>query len=59
MIGSTTARGERAADRPVHLQQIYATIYRQLGIDVNATLIDPNGRPQYLLDEREVIHELV
>ena len=36
-----------------------ATIYHTLGIDLNAQLADFNGRPQYLLDEREPIRELV
>ncbi|QDU38237.1 hypothetical protein Mal4_25620 [Maioricimonas rarisocia] len=60
VIGATDRKGEQAADRPVHLQQVFATVYHQLGIDVERTqLIDPNGRPQYLLDHRQVIEELV
>ena len=60
VIGSTNRLGEQAQDRPVHLQEIFATVYHQLGIDARETqLIDPNGRPQYLLDHRDVIHELV
>ena len=60
VIGATDRKGEQAQDRPVHLQQVFATIYHQLGIDVERTqLTDPNGRPQYLLDHRQVIDELV
>ena len=59
VIGSTTANGERPQDRPVHLQQVYATVYRQLGIDPAATIFDNSGRPQYLLDYREPITELL
>ncbi len=59
VIGSTNRLGEEAQDRPVNLQQVFATVYRQLGVDLEATLQDPNGRPQYLLDNREVIQELV
>lgn len=60
VIGSTTARGERPLDRPVKLQNVFSTVYRQLGIDIDGTtLIDPNGRPQYLLDHREPIAELI
>ena len=52
--------GERPHDRPVHLQQIFATVYKNLGIDVqHTTLADPNGRPQYLVDHRDVIGELI
>ena len=60
VVGSTNRLGERPQDRPVHLQQVFATVYRNLGIDVESTtLTDPNGRPQYLVDEREVIQELI
>ncbi|MEX0718955.1 MAG: DUF1501 domain-containing protein [Planctomycetaceae bacterium] len=60
MIGTTDARAEAPIDRPIHLQQVFATVYRQLGIDPEHTqLFDPNGRPQYLLDEREPIGELI
>ena len=60
VIGSTNRLGEVPQDRPIHYQDVFATLYRQLGIDVNtATITDPNGRPQYLLDRREPIRELV
>ena len=60
VIGSTNQLGEFAQNRPIHLQHVFTTIYHQLGIDPNTTtLIDPNGRPQYLAEQREVIHELV
>lgn len=59
-IGSTNRLGEVAHDRPVHFQNVFSTVYKQLGIDPDAiTLIDPNGRPQYLVDDRKVIAELV
>jgi hypothetical protein len=59
-IGSTNRLGEYAKDRPVHVQEVVATIYKNLGIDVNAvTLRDPTGRPQYLLDHRMPMPELV
>ena len=51
--------GEVVHDRPIHLQQVFATVYAQLGIDPSTTMIDPNGRPQYLLDERKLITEMV
>ncbi|MCL6502531.1 MAG: DUF1501 domain-containing protein [Pirellulales bacterium] len=58
-IGSTNRLGEYAKDRPVHIQEIVATLYHNLGIDTSATtIVDPTGRPQYLV-EREPIKELV
>ena len=60
VIGSTNRLGELPQDRPIHYQDVFATLYHQLGIDVNTTTIaDPNGRPQYLLDRREPVRELV
>jgi hypothetical protein len=60
VIGSTNRLGEVPLDRPIHYQDVFATLYRQLGIDVKSiTIQDPSGRPQYLLDRREVIPELV
>ena len=50
-IGSTNRLGEYAKDRPVHFQEIVATLYHNLGIDVSKTTIpDLAGRPQYLVD---------
>jgi hypothetical protein len=60
VIGSTNRLGEVPHDRPIHYQDVFATLYHQLGIDVNtATIADFNGRPQYLLDRRAPIRELV
>ena len=59
-IGSTNRLGEHAKDRPVKVQEVVATIYRNLGIDPSAvTLRDPTGRPQYLLDHHAPLPELV
>jgi Protein of unknown function (DUF1501) len=59
VIGATNRLGEEAAERPVHFQEIFATLYHNLGIDTTQVrLIDPAGRPQYLV-EKPVIPELV
>jgi uncharacterized protein (DUF1501 family) len=59
-IGSTNRLGEVPQDRPVHLQHVFHTLYHQLGIDADTvTLSDPNGRPQYLVDNRQLIEELI
>ena len=40
-------------------QDVFATLYRNLGIDpMTATIEDQAGRPQYLLDRREPVVEL-
>jgi hypothetical protein len=51
VIGATSRLGEEASERPVHFQEIFATLYRNLGIDTSrTTIIDPAGRPQYLVE---------
>jgi hypothetical protein len=58
-IGSTNRLGEVPKDRPVHFQEIHATLYHNLGINpATTTIMDPAGRPQHLV-ERPVISELV
>lgn len=58
-IGSTNRLGEVAHTRPVHMQEVVATLYHNLGIDVSTTTIrDTAGRPQYLT-ERAPIREIV
>jgi uncharacterized protein (DUF1501 family) len=52
VIGSTDRIAGEAASRPVRFGEIFATLYRNLGIDVNqAALRDLNGRPQYLVED--------
>jgi len=59
-IGSSTKNAEEAKDRPVHLLEVFSTIYHNMGIDVSRTqLIDSAGRPQYLTDNRAPIKELI
>jgi uncharacterized protein DUF1501 len=59
-IGTSTANAEEAKDRPVHLQEVFATLYHNLGIDVERTqLKDPAGRPQYLVEIRKPMEELI
>ncbi|MBI3865994.1 MAG: DUF1501 domain-containing protein, partial [Planctomycetia bacterium] len=58
VIGGTDARAERSTDGKISFENIVATIYRVLGIDVEETIPDFSGRPQYLLDDRQPIREL-
>lgn len=59
VLGATDRLGEDVLSRPVHFKDIFATLYYNLGIDARTvTLPDPQGRPQYLLDEGSVLPEL-
>ncbi len=51
VIGATNRLGEYATERPVHFQEVFATLYKSLGIDVETTTFeDLQGRPQFLVD---------
>ncbi|HRA89866.1 MAG TPA: hypothetical protein PK992_17385 [Planctomycetaceae bacterium] len=59
-MNSARTVGEVPQDRPIHHQEVFATLYQQLGIDVRtATIPDNSGRPQYRLDHQSVVKELV
>ena len=51
VIGETDSIGGDPSDRPVHVQEVFATLYQNCGIDAkNATIPDLSGRPQYIVD---------
>jgi len=52
-IGATNRLGEYAKDRPVHFQEVFATLYHSLGIDPHQLTVDDlQGRPRYLVDNQ-------
>ena len=54
VIGATNRLGEFASERPVHVQEVFASLYRNMGINVDHfTLPDLQGRPQYLIDQNK------
>jgi len=60
VIGSTDRHADSAKERPVHFQEVFATLYNRLGIDVKNTVFkDLAGQPQTLLDVKEPVRELV
>jgi hypothetical protein len=58
-IGETDARGERPIGRGITPSNVLSTLYRHMGIDTQATLPDHNGRPMYVMEDREIVSELV
>ena len=51
VIGATNKNAEYPVKRPVLFQEVFATLYHCLGINLSQTRIfDPNGRPQYLVE---------
>jgi uncharacterized protein (DUF1501 family) len=59
VIGSTNSRGERPQDRPLHPNDVLATVYRHMGIDHHRAFVNPQGRPIPLLPHGEPIAELL
>jgi len=61
VIGSTDRLAERAKDRPVSFQEVFATLYHNMGINTEtATVPDLTSRPQYLVEDGvKPIRELI
>ena len=60
LLGSTTHWGEQPKTRPVHLREVFATLYERLRIDVATTqFTDLAGRSQYLVGDHRPLPELV
>ncbi|QDV51151.1 DUF1501 domain-containing protein [Gimesia fumaroli] len=59
-VGKTDRVGGVPLDRPVHVQEIFATLFHNLGINTEtAQITDLSGRPRYLVDSgRHPIREL-
>ena len=53
VIGSTDPHAAEVKDRPVHVQEVHATLYHNVGIDLQtATVTDLAGRPHYLVESQ-------
>ena len=59
VIGSTDKTAGYAKDRPVTFQNIFATLYHNLGINPATAVNDKTDRPMPLLQELEPLREVV
>jgi hypothetical protein len=60
VVGSTTSKGENPKDRPLNPNDLWATMFRHLGIDyANTNFLDHRGRPMSILPNGQPIAELV
>jgi len=59
VVGSTNAKGEHPKDRVLSPNDLWATMFRHLGIDPNTAFIDHSGRPLPILAYGEPIAELI
>jgi hypothetical protein len=58
VIGSTEADGGHILDRPVTPGDLAATIYRHMGVPLDATYTDTTGRPRFIVEDGRPIAEL-
>lgn len=58
-VGTTNHKGDEPRDRPLGPGDFLATIYRHLGIPLDACFSDHSGRPISILPEGRPIEELV
>jgi uncharacterized protein (DUF1501 family) len=61
VVGATDRHGGEAVSRPVTFQEVFATLYHNLGINaLTTTVSDMTGRPHYLVDDNfQPMRELV
>jgi uncharacterized protein (DUF1501 family) len=60
VIGATNRWGERSVGQPYTPKNLLSTLYTHvLGIDPSTTIPALDGRPMFVLDDREIIGELV
>ena len=59
VIGSTDRLGGVPKDRPVQFGEVFATLYRNLGLDpASMKLPDLSGRPQFIVDKHSPMPEV-
>src|SRR5436309_529890 len=58
VIGSTNSKGEQPKDRPLTPNDLWASVYKHLGIDASVSFPDHSGRPMPILPYGEPIKEL-
>ncbi|EDY16833.1 protein of unknown function DUF1501 [Chthoniobacter flavus Ellin428] len=58
VIGASSRDGGEIAHRPVTPGDLAATIYQHMGVPLNATYTDHQGRPIYIVEKGQPIREL-
>ncbi len=57
-VGASDIKGEKVADRPVTVPDLYTTLLTAFGIDGHKTYTTPSGRPIKLAEKGTVVREL-
>ncbi len=59
VLGRTNALGTEAQERPISVQDLFATIYGQLGVDPSKKYMSQTGRPIKILEGGEPVKEIL
>jgi arylsulfatase A-like enzyme len=59
VLGRTNALGTETQERPVSVQDLFATVYGQLGVDPSKKYMTPAGRPVKILEGGDPVKELL
>ena len=59
VIGASSRDGGEIAERPVTPGDLAATIYHHMGVPLDTTYLDHQGRPNYIVDQGAPLRELV
>ena len=59
VVGSTNSKAEHPQDRPMTPNNMWASVYRHLGIDYTHAFPDRRGRPMPILPFGEPIEEML
>jgi uncharacterized protein (DUF1501 family) len=60
VLGATDRTASTATRRPISHKDIFATLYHNIGLPADkTTIVDPSGRPHYLLDGGTPIREII
>ena len=59
VVGESDEKGAYPKSRPLTPQDLMATIFHVLGIDLKVQYTHPSGRPMSMIDDGKVIEELV
>jgi len=59
IVGATDPKADHPIDRPLAPADLWATVYKHLGIDTEHCFIDPVGRPMAILPAGQPISELL
>lgn len=59
IIGASSRDGGEIAERPVTPADLAATIYRHMGVPLDATYTDHQGRPNFIVDGGAPLAELI